>query len=76
MDSLGGLKRADMRELVKRNKSEDLLGVVFVLEMASWGVLLEQGKHQDSGFCEALRFNLVGMATLMSSEAGDEIGIF
>ena len=27
--------------------------------------------HQDSGSCEASRFNLVGIATLGSSRAGD-----
>ena len=76
MDLLGGLRRADMRGLVKRNKFEDLLGVVCALEMASWEVLVEQGKHQDSGSCEALRFKLVDKATFGSSDAVDEIEIF
>ena len=44
--------------------------------IGSWEFFNEPGRHQDSGSCEALRFNLMDMATLESSEAGDEIGIF
>ena len=67
---------ANKRGLVKRNKFGDLLGVVCALELGSWGLLVGQGKQQDSGSCEALRFNLVDMATLVSSNAGDEFGFF
>ena len=67
---------ANRRGLVKRNKFGDLLGVVCALGLGSWGLLVEPGKHQDSGSCEALRFNLVDMATLVSSNTGDEFGIF
>ena len=37
---------------------------------------MEPGNRQDSGSCEALQFNLVDMVTLVSSNAGDEFGIF
>ena len=67
---------ANRRGLVKRNKFGDLLGVVCALEVDSWELLVEQGKHQDSGSCEALRFDLVDIATLLSSDAGNEFGIF
>ena len=67
---------ANRRGLVKKNKFGDLLGLVCALEVDSWGLLVEQGKHQDSGSCDALRFYLVDMSTLMSSDAGDEFGIF
>ena len=44
--------------------------------IGSWEFFNEPGRHQDSGPCEALRFKLVGLATLESSNAGDEIEIF
>ena len=67
---------AGRRGLVKGNKFRDLLEVVCASGLGSWVLLVEQGKHQDSGSCEALRFNLVDMDTLESSKAGDEIEIF
>ena len=71
----GGMEMAGRRGLVKGNKFRDLLEVVCALRLDSWGLLVEQGKHQDSGSCKALRFNLVDMATLVSSDAGNKFGI-
>ena len=76
MDLFGGMEMAGNRGLVKGNKFRDLLEVVCALGLGSWGLLVEQRKHQDSGSCDALRFNLVDMATLVSSNAGDKFGIF
>ena len=75
MEVFGGMEMAGRRGLVKGNKFGDLLEVVCALGLGSWGLLVEQGKHQDSGSCEALRFNLVDMATLVSSDAGNKFGI-
>ena len=56
IDLLGGLGRADIRRLVNGNKFEDLHGFVCGAGINSWEVRVEQGKHQDSGSCEALQF--------------------
>ena len=56
MDLFGGIEMAGQRGLVKGNKFRDLLEVVCASGLGSWGLLVEQGKHQDSGSCEALRF--------------------
>ena len=76
IDLFGGMERAGKRGLVKGNKFRDLLEMFCVSRLGSGELLAEQGKHQDSGSCEALRFNLVDMATLFASNAGSKFGSF
>ena len=58
---LGRLRRADIRELVKRDRFGDLPEFILGAGIGSCEFCIEHGRHQDSGSCEALRFNVVGI---------------
>ena len=46
---IGGLRRADMRSLVKWEKSGDLLGFIMGARLGPWDCSMDSGKQQDSG---------------------------